>query len=170
MCSVLAGGGHCPGSEGLSLQPHGVRTSVPSRCGSVCAQFRTRSFSLYFCSVPFPGLSIGEAPMGTVHTPQAPTYAAPLPLEWSRRPAGARGGRRQTTDTDVTSTPATRREQPPPVPARGFVLAKQGHCGSDSILSLLWWVERERTNQELFELGGVTAESMPVFISFQVSS
>ena len=122
------------------------------------------------CSVPFPGLSIGEGPMGTVHTPQAPTYAAPLPLGWSRRPAGARGGRRQTTDTDVTSTPATRREQPPPVPARGFVLAKQGHCGSDSILSLLWWVERERTNQELFELGGVTAESMPVFISFQVSS
>ena len=55
------------------------------------------------CSVPFPGLSIGEGPMGTVHTPQAPTYAAPLPLGWSRRPAGARGGRRQTTDTDVTS-------------------------------------------------------------------
>ena len=55
-------------------------------------------------------------------------------------------------DTDVTSTPATQREKLPPVPTRGCVLAKQCHCASNNILSLLWWVETECINQDLFEL------------------
>ena len=104
------------------------------------------------CLLPFPGLSIGRrAHWGLSTLPKHPPKRLFSP--WGiQMPSWCPGGRRQMMDTDVTSTPATQREKLPPVPTRGFVLAKQCHCASNNILSLLWWVETECINQDLFEL------------------